>query len=132
MINKWHKPSLDTWSKDSNFDLKNPWDFREFMALNFGKTGAYDTKEKISKYIRDYNKEFFYTDINECWHMLDTLMADMIAWIGLELDSKRLDTWRPVYNSWRDKTRNIFLFDWYFDEIINACLLYTSPSPRDG
>ena len=122
MIDKWFSRSLDKWSKDSNFDLKNTWDYREFMSLNFGKNGAYDTKEKISKYIRDYNKDFFYTDINECWHMLDTLMEDIIAWTGLELDNKRLDTWRPIYNSWRDKTRNIFLFDWYFDEIINAIL----------
>ena len=54
--------------------------------------------------------------------MLDTLIEDIIVWAGLELDNKRLDIWRPVYNSWREKTRNIFLFDWYFDQIINAIL----------
>ena len=121
-IDEWFGRSLNEWSKDSNFDLNNPWDLREFMALNFGKHGAKDNKLNISKYITKYNKDFFYTNISECWHMLDTLMKDIISWAGLELDSNRLDTWRPVYASWRDKTRNIFLFDWYFDEIINAIL----------
>lgn len=121
-IDKWFRRSLTEWSKDSNFDLKIPWNYREFMALNIGRYGAEYSEEKITNYIRGYNKDFFYTDINECWHMLDTLMEDIFAWAGLELDKKRLDTWIPIYNSWRSKTRNIFLFDWYFNEIINAIL----------
>jgi hypothetical protein len=94
--------------------LKNVWDMREFLALNFRPFDTLRIAEKISLDCNHYH-----INVMELWDRLDESICDLFRYLDLEICENNLDNWTKTYRKWKKIHKDRIFFMWYFDIIID-------------
>lgn len=111
---KWNRHKSQFFSElDSNFDSNNIWDQREKLALMIKNFQSTNFKNLVDKKL----PHLYYTT-DDVWNDLPNVIAEIIDFVGLELDQSHIDSWKPVYWIWREKHDNFFSRQ--LDNIVSA------------
>lgn len=95
--------------------MTNIWDQREFLSLNLDHR---DTR-KISKFIKLSDKHYI-VDCGELFNRFEFTVKDLFSFLGIEIVKDRWDSWKAVYESWRELHVSNLQFALYFDRIVAA------------
>jgi len=113
-INYFFSESKEKWEKLS---LDNIWDYREFLALNLR---PFDHLH-ITPYI-DSRCNYFYIEAMDLWTNLDLIINDIFSYIEVDIEQKRLNEWKDVYDAWKKIHYDRLRFSFYFNKIIKNIL----------
>jgi hypothetical protein len=110
-ISFFFKQSKITWDQQN---LKDTWDIREFLALNFRPFDTVKITEKI-----DLNTDHYHLNALELWDRFDDSVADLFHYLELDINVENFKRWTKVYQQWKKIHKDRILFTWYFDIIID-------------
>jgi hypothetical protein len=110
-INFFFKQSKIIWDEQN---LKETWDIREFLALNFRPFDTTKITEKI-----DQNIDHYHINALELWDRFDDSVADLFQYLELDINVENFKKWTEVYQQWKKIHKNRIFFIWYFDIIID-------------
>jgi len=97
-----------------NLDLKNLWDQREFLALNFRPFNTCSMKENL-----DLDQDHYHINTVELWNRFDDGVGDLFQYLEIAIDDTKFKKWIDVYQQWKKLHKDRLLFTWYFDIIID-------------
>jgi len=113
-VEHFFKHSADKWNA---LELTDPWDRREFIALNFDFNKTLHIKPNVDPNISCYN-----IDTMELFNTFDHGVKDLFEYLEIPIANERYLTWCDIYHTWQEQHRNRMQFVWYFDTIINGIL----------
>ena len=95
-------------------DLKNSWDQREFLALNFRPFDLVGMKENL-----DLSKDHYHINTMELWDRFDESVGDLFQYLEMDINDKNFKKWIDIYREWKKLHKDRLFFIWYFDIIID-------------
>lgn len=118
-----HQDFVEHFFKESNeawksLGLTEVWDYREFLALNFR---PFFIEQADLDFLE--HKDYYQLDSLELWTQFDFCLADLFAYLKVDIDPERLATWKSFYNQWRGFHQDRMRFMLYFDQIIENILV---------
>lgn len=109
------KESYELWTK--KLQQTELWDLREFLSLNIRPYENIDIYKTI-----DLSFRHFYIDARDLWFNGITVLAEVLKHLKIEIDSKRLEQWIPIYYKWSQMLANQNRFSWDLDYICQAII----------
>lgn len=105
--------SLEQWNQAGLTDV---WDRREFLALNYRHHAV------TIEHLVDLTCDHFALDCMEWFNLGDKMIQPLCRYLGIDIDSGRLDAWLPIYYRWRQLHYQRLNFLWNFAKIIKYIL----------
>lgn len=92
------------------------WNLRELIALTI-RPFDFDSPVNILP-----QTERLWIGCQDLWFKANTLMPDIMHYVGIKLDSTRWDHWLTIYRKWRDIQARSMKLDSELDQIVQAIL----------
>jgi len=109
-VDRFFSMSKEIWDQPN---LKNIWDKREFLALNFRPFDNFRITENLN-----LNHDHYHLNTMEIWNTFDESVGDLLKYLEVDIDDKKFEHWLAVYQQWKKIHKNRLFFIWYFDTII--------------
>jgi hypothetical protein len=102
--------SLSRWQ---DLNLTNVWDIRERMALDSRPFAAHKSDTKITY-------PHHWVSCLSLWTRTEESIANILKYLDLEIDAKRLEQWLPICKQWQKMQTDILEFCYNQPHIIDA------------
>lgn len=109
--NTFFKDSINTWN---HLGLSNIWDIRERQALDM------KIHTDNEEFIDALSFPHLWINCLDLWTRGETVLKNIMEYLEIDVDQRRLDQWKPIYKHWQTILLNNLEFDYNCDHIIDA------------
>jgi hypothetical protein len=110
-VEYFFKDSKQKWDE---LNLKDPWDIREFLALN---CRPFNIVRMINNL--DLTHDHYHVNTMELWNRFDASVGDLFRYLEIDIDDNNFEKWLGIYQQWKKIHYDRLLFVWYFDTILD-------------
>jgi hypothetical protein len=104
-------------TKWENLNLNDVWDYRERLALSTRPFHQVNSLKNTNVFL---NKNHYYLDCREWWHMGTDTIKNVMNFCGVEIDPTRYDLWIPIYYQWQTIQHKKLKFCYQLQHILDC------------